>query len=547
MKQTLFVLMIILFTGINSLSQTVTISGDVRALKTNLPITGVKVSVKNNDTQQLDSVFTDASGNWQYSVVTSAEDEQFNPYSFKVLQNYPNPFNPSTRIGFYIPRDGFVEVTVHSIYGELIDLRSGYLSAGNYSIDWYSRSSAGVYLYTIRFGDVSYTKKMIQLDGGSGKGLTEFRAGVDYLPSAPSMKTISGSLNLQIVFSKIPYAADTLDVAVNGGENFSTLLETVHDKYTLVDLHNDIIEKMVNDPTYRLGTQHNFNHTDIPRMEYGDVDIQFFSLWVHPTTYTGNYYNQTIVMRDILNSELTANPSRMRQAFTADQAVSISDSGKIAAVIGVEGGHSIENSLEKLAALYHSGMRYMTITWNNSTPWAISAQDNRSQTQGLSDFGRDVIRAMDSLGIIIDVSHTGIKTIQDILSVTSNPIIATHSGARTVRNHYRNLYDWQIIDIANSGGVIGVVFYPYFLNGTANASVTDVIRHIDHIVSLVGVDHVAIGSDFDGIEVVPVGLEDVTKFPALTAALLEHGYTEYEVAKFLGLNFLRVFRQVCGE
>jgi membrane dipeptidase len=154
---------------------------------------------------------------------------------------------------------------------------------------------------------------------------------------------------------------------------------------------------------------------------------------------------------------------------------------------------------------------------------------------------------MDSLGIIIDVSHTGIKTIQDILQVTQNPIIATHSGARALRNHYRNLYDWQIQDIANSGGVIGIVFYPYFLNGTSNASINDVIAHIDYIKNLVGIDYVAIGSDFDGIEVVPLGLEDTSKFPNLTEALFERGYSREDIDKILYKNFKRVFEQVCGN
>ena len=220
--------------------------------------------------------------------------------------------------------------------------------------------------------------------------------------------------------------------------------------------------------------------------------------------------------------------------------------GKIAAVIGVEGGHAIENNLDNLATLYEQGMRYMTITWNNSTSWAVSAQDSRSATVGLSEFGKSVIRMMDSLGVIIDISHTGIKTIQDILQVTTNPIVATHSGVRAIRNHYRNLYDSQIIDIANSGGVIGVVFYPPFLT-TGTAYIDNVIQHIDYIKNLVGIDYVAIGSDFDGIEVTPVGLEDVTKFPALTLKLLEHGYSQEEVEKILGGNFMRVFEQVCGS
>jgi membrane dipeptidase len=191
----------------------------------------------------------------------------------------------------------------------------------------------------------------------------------------------------------------------------------------------------------------------------------------------------------------------------------------------------------------------MTITWNNSTDWAVSAADSRSTTVGLSDFGRQVIRTMDSLGIMIDVSHTGIKTIQDILEETTNPIIATHSGARSIQNHSRNLYDSQIVDIANSGGVVGIVFYPPFLGSPDNSvDINTVISHIDHIVNLVGIDYVAIGSDFDGIGDNTVnGLEDISKFPALTLALLEHGYTRSEVDKILGGNFKRVFEQVCGN
>jgi len=192
-------------------------------------------------------------------------------------------------------------------------------------------------------------------------------------------------------------------------------------------------------------------------------------------------------------------------------------------------------------------MRYLTITWNNSTSWAVSAKDTRTWTDGLTEFGKQVIKKLDSLGVIVDVSHVGIKTIQDILLVTKNTIVATHSGARSIRNHYRNLYDWQIKDIANSGGVIGVVFYPWFLNGSANASIADVIAHIDHIVNLVGIDYVSIGSDFDGIEVTPSGLEDVTRFPDLTLALIQHGYSESDLEKILGGNFKRVFEQVCGN
>lgn len=253
-------------------------------------------------------------------------------------------------------------------------------------------------------------------------------------------------------------------------------------------------------------------------------------------------------MRDRFYSELAANPLTIAQATTMQQALELNNQNKIAGIIGVEGGHHIENNLDNLTTLYNAGMRYLTITWNNSTTWAISARDSRTLTHGLTEFGRQVIRKLDSLGVIIDVSHVGIKTIQDILQITSNPIIATHSGARAIRNHTRNLYDWQIQDIANSGGVIGIVFYPPFLTSSSSAYINDVIQHIDYIVNLVGIDHVAIGSDFDGIGTnVVLGLEDVSKFPDLTLALLQHGYSEQEIAKILGGNFKRVFEAVCGN
>ena len=281
-------------------------------------------------------------------------------------------------------------------------------------------------------------------------------------------------------------------------------------------------------------------------MQKGGVDVQFFSVWVSPSFSDTLYYDQSKVMINLLNSEISLNQSTLGLARNPEESVALNNRGKIAAVIGVEGGHSIENSLNNLENLYNQGMRYLTITWNNSTSWAVSAQDSRSATVGLSDFGRSVIRTMDSLGVIIDVSHTGIKTIQDILQVTTNPIIATHSGARKLRNHYRNLNDSQIIDIANTGGVIGVVFYPPFLT-TGTANIDTVIKHIDYIKNLVGIDYVAVGSDFDGIEVTPVGLEDVSKFPALTSKLLERGYTQQDVEKILGGNFMRVFEKVCGN
>jgi len=334
---------------------------------------------------------------------------------------------------------------------------------------------------------------------------------------------------------------------VAGGEHFEIGIETIHSAGILYDLHNDILEKMIDDPTYHLADFHTYNHTDIPRLITGGVDVQFFAVWVNPSTHGNNSYNRAVSIINVFNSEMSLNPITIGQARTKAEAESLNNQNKIAAVLAVEGGHAIEDDIQKLKALHQSGMRYLTITWNNSTSWAVSAQDSRSATVGLSTFGEQVIRTMDTLGVMIDVSHTGIKTIQDILSITTNPIIASHSGVRAIRNHYRNLYDSQIIDIANTGGVIGIVFYPPFLSGTGSANISTVANHIDYIVNLVGIDHVGLGSDFDGIGTnTVIGLDDVTKFPDLTLELLSRGYSRTDVEKIIGGNFMRVFEQVCG-
>jgi len=521
------------------------ISGTVTSSITQTGIQGAKILLINNDALSIDSTFSNSSGNWNFDFSTSGiEDDELQPSSFIVAQNYPNPFNPSTTIEFSISIPGNIQILVHNILGELIDFKEQYLAEGNYSVEWNSKGSAGIYFYTSRFNNTSVTKKMIQLDGGNGRGFGEIRQGEKLFKKVINK---NNSINATIFVSKSGFITDTINAELNGGEHFNSSLVSVHSKAVVIDLHNDILEKMVFDTSYHLRDLHNYNHTDIPRLKEGGVDIQFFAVWVDPSEFPDSlYFNQSQVMLNIFNNEMEMNPDEIVQANNLSEALNIIDEGNIAAVIGVEGGHTIENDLENLRTLYDEGMRYMTITWNNSTDWAISAQDPLTTTVGLSDFGKEVIRTMDSLGVIIDVSHTGIKTIEDILQVTTNPIIATHSNARALRNHYRNLSDEQIIAIANTGGVIGVCFYPPFL-GTGSVSINTVIQHINYIVNLVGIDHVAIGSDFDGIGTVPSGLEDVSKFPDLTLKLIEQGYSNSDVEKILGGNFMRVFQQVCGN
>jgi membrane dipeptidase len=541
-KLTLILGFLFLITHLNAQ----TLTGTVTDFTTSARVKNPKIEIINNSDLSRDTVTANSIGNWQYNLLTAIDDDNFSPNSFYVAQNYPNPFNPSTKIQFKINTEGVTQISVHNVLGQLLDSRSQFLSAGNYSIDWQGGKSAGVYFYTVTFNNQSVTKKMIQLDGGETFGLSEIRQGINF-SNVPLTK--SSSVDLSIITFKLGYISDTINVAISGSQHFDYTLETIHSAASLIDLHNDVLEVMLADPNYHLGDPHNYNHTDIPRMKTGGVDIQFFAVWVSPTVFPDNPYLAGKNMVQIFNNEIFVNGAEIGQARTLAQAEAINTSGRIAAVLAVEGGHTIENSIEKLIEFYNDGIRYMTITWNNSTDWAVSAQDSRSATVGLSDFGRLVISTMDSLGIMIDVSHTGIKTIEDILEITKNPIIATHSGVRALQNHYRNLYDSQIVDIANSGGVIGIVFYPPFLGSpSSSVNINTVISHIDYIVNLVGIDYVAIGSDFDGIGTNTVnGLEDISKFPELTLALLEHGYTRLEVEKILGGNFKRVFEQVCGN
>ncbi len=519
------------------------ISGRISDAKTLSAISQAKIQLDNYSTGKTDTLLTQTDGTWEYIFsTTEVSDNGTQPANFWVSQNYPNPFNPSTRIDLQLPSFTRVEITIYNILGEQLDFRGEYLQAGNYFIEWRANGNAGVYFFKIKSDHGSITKKMTLLDHCSGAGLTSFLPGNS---RAKNLSKTATSIPIRIISSKFGYIADTTEADVLGGEYFEIGIETIHSRCLVIDLHNDILEKMIENPDYHLGDYHNYNHTDIPRLQMGGVDVQFFAVWVDPSSHLYDSYAHACRMITLFKNELVLNPATIAQAYSPAETISITSENKITGIIGVEGGHAIENSLQKLIELYQQGMRYLTITWDNSTDWAVSAADSRSKTVGLSEFGKTVIRTMDSLGVIIDVSHVGIKTIEDILATTTNPIVATHSGARTLCDHYRNLYNNQIIAIANSGGVIGIVFYPPYLSSSGHASITTVVNHIDHIVNLVGVDYVALGSDFDGIGNNTVyGLNNVTKFPDLTLALLRRGYSQSEVEKILGLNFMRVFEEV---
>lgn len=368
----------------------------------------------------------------------------------------------------------------------------------------------------------------------------------------------------------------------------------LHDNaYYVVDAHNDVLLRVMKGEDITQWTSS--GHSDIPRLLAGGVDAQVFTIWVNPSIYPQDLsFEQANTMIDALYEIEERASQKFEIARMYDDLVRIERAGKLAGIIGVEGGHSIENSLEKLEYLLNRGMRYLGITWNNSTGWATSAMDETEMEDlpysGLTDFGRDVVQKCNELGIMVDVSHCGEQTFWDIIETTSKPIIASHSSVYTLCPHYRNLKDEQLIAIRDNSGVVFVNFYPGFLDSTYAARVDKIeesyqreldslktlygedsedywqsrmdilevplsaiapsidvlIDHIDYIVRLIGSDHVGLGSDFDGISVTPQGLEDCTKFPAITEKLLDRGYSKSDIKKILGENFKRVFHEVVG-
>jgi membrane dipeptidase len=364
----------------------------------------------------------------------------------------------------------------------------------------------------------------------------------------------------------------------------------LHHKAILVDTHNDIpsaaIEKSVQFDTDLKGK----THSDLNRMKEGGVDVQVFSIFCGPEqAQPYAFANREI---DSVYEWVRRNPVKMMIVKTSQQLKQAVKEKKLATMMGVEGGHMIENKLEYLDKLYERGVRYMTLTWNNSTPWATSAADETTKKdslphKGLTDFGKQVVKRMNELGMIIDVSHVGEQTFRDVISISSKPIIASHSCAWSLCPHRRNLKDEQIKAIGKNGGVIFLNFYSGFIDSTYEmkmnrfleihktevdsliklkiqpdyagmmvaerhrnevsafrALLSLLLDHLDHIVKLIGVDHVGLGSDFDGIEAPPKELNGVEDYPLVTKALLERGYSKRDIKKILGGNFIRVFKSV---
>ena len=324
----------------------------------------------------------------------------------------------------------------------------------------------------------------------------------------------------------------------------------------LIDTHNDIPSFTIDGADIGNAPK---NETDIPRLKQGGVGAIFFSVYVASKYTEGNRSaNRALQMIDTVEQDVIARyPDTFEAAYSAADIVRAHKKHKIAALLGIEGGHAIEDSPRLLRDYYRLGVRYMTLTHTNTNNWADSSGDidkpGGEHHNGLTPFGKDVIREMNRLGMMVDISHVADKTFYDALDVSQAPLLASHSSARSVTNVPRNMTDDMLRALAKKGGVVQVNFYCNFINQQAadapkgakvHASLADVVAHIDHIRQVAGIDSIGIGSDFDGIECAPEGLEDVSKFPNLTRALLEKGYSVSDIKKIYGGNTLRLMRQV---
>jgi membrane dipeptidase len=364
----------------------------------------------------------------------------------------------------------------------------------------------------------------------------------------------------------------------------------LHYDAIVIDTHNDILM-----PIFLQGADLNSDNagtqSDLVKWKKGGLDVQVFSIYV-PERYKSNHFSYVMKLIDRLERYETEYPETFVLCTKYEQVISGLSAGKFVGLIGGEGGNMIEGSMENLETLYSRGVRYLGLTWNTSNAIAISARDeNNGKPGGLTVFGKSVVKRMNELGMLVDVSHLGETAFWDVAEISNAPIIASHSNVYNLAPHFRNLTDEQIKAIAKSGGYIGINFYNKFLDAGANVnqikaaqnkyksgskkfidecgedlvcfnekryefivnnnysggtSVDVLIDHIDCIVKLVGVDYVGLGSDFDGSISTVNELYDATCYPIITKKLAERGYSEEDIRKILGGNFLRVFKQVCG-
>ena len=369
-------------------------------------------------------------------------------------------------------------------------------------------------------------------------------------------------------------------------ERVKRLLE----RATVIDLHDDTTQ-MILDEGYNLAEKHDYGQVDIPRMRIGNFSGIFFSIWTDSDRYTPlESIRRALEEIDAVRREVARHPADLELADTADQIVAAKKRGHIAVLMGIEGGHQIDSDLAVLRSYYELGARYMTLTHTNNTPWADSSSKPPAHN-GLTDFGRQVVREMNRIGMMVDISHVSDKTFADALAASSAPVIASHSSCRALANVPRNMTDDMMRALAAKGGVVHINFYEGFLdqgfearlaklkaeqaeqdaidsatpkfgdrsrNGPevrkinvqriaklGHVPLSRLLDHFEHAVKVAGVDHVGLGSDFDGVsDMVPSGMEDASKIPNLVAGLMDRGFSDDDILKILGGNTLRVMRAV---
>ena len=324
--------------------------------------------------------------------------------------------------------------------------------------------------------------------------------------------------------------------------------KAVLEQYPLIDGHNDLpwaIREYADAPHDVLAydiTRRTPGHTDIARLRQGMVGGQFWSVYIPPDLEPEEFVRVQLEQIDIARQVIDAYPETFALAESADDVELIFRDGKIASLIGLEGGHAIANSLGVLRAYYRLGARYMTLTHWNTLDWADAATDE-PRHDGLTAFGEAVVREMNWLGMLVDLSHVSPATMSDALDVSQAPVIFSHSSARALADVVRNVPDAILERLPANGGVVMVTFVPEYLSPDSTASVATVADHIDHIREVAGIDHAGIGGDFDGISKTPEGLEDVSTYPVLFAELARRGYSDDDMAKVAGGNILRAMRE----
>jgi len=405
---------------------------------------------------------------------------------------------------------------------------------------------------------------------------------------------------MKIKLSLVLALGCSLAAAQNPGNSpdgtVSAKASAIHDSALVIDTHADTPQRFL-DEGFDIGSTdpNDIGHISLDKARRGNLGAEFFSIWVDPETNQGHYARHTFDLIDSVYEQAARHPNRMMMAFSTADIERARREHKLAALMGIEGGHSIENDMHLLRDYYRLGVRYMTLSWSNTNEWADSSGDidnpKVEHHNGLTDFGKQVVLEMNRLGMMVDISHVADKTFWDAIATTKAPVIASHSAARALTNAPRNMTDDMLKAVARNGGVVQVNFFEGFVDENFHkaaeaqkkdhdaaiqkyldqmrsegkqvsfievdrmerewmakiprAPLKSLVDHIDHIAKVAGVDHVGLGSDFDGVSgATPQGIDSAADLPKITQALLDRGYSTQEIHKILGGNLMRVFREV---